>query len=450
MARREGWIFLIILIILAFCLWVLIPIDGERFGRKGIQYGLDLQGGVRLIYQVQVPPDQDAKEVVGDVIAVIANRVNPLGVTEPNIERRGANQIIVELPEMSITDVQKDRIGRTALLEFREMVETKDEEGNVIEETWIPATATIDGVTKTLNSSMFKDNTYITRTDLGQVVLVFEWTTEGAQISKEVTTRLMDKQLGIFEGSGDDAQPLLDDEKRPIAPYVRAVITNKGQIEGLNLKVAQELSKQLNAGRLPVPLELIGELTIDPTLGEDFIRLSVKAGIIGIAALMLFMIIYYRVPGVVAALALAFYGTLTLAIFKLIPVTLTLAGIGGFVLSVGMAVDASVLIFERMKEELMAKTTLSAAMESGFNRAWTAIWDSNITTIIACLVLYWVGDTIAFGGAVKGFALTLGIGVIVSMFTAIITSRTLLRMMVRTGLSKQVSLFSPYTGRKLA
>jgi preprotein translocase subunit SecD len=450
MARREGWIFLIILIILAFCLWVLIPIDGERFGRKGIQYGLDLQGGVRLIYQVQVPPDQDAKEVVGDVIAVIANRVNPLGVTEPNIERRGANQIIVELPEMSITDVQKDRIGRTALLEFREMVETKDEEGNVIEETWIPATATIEGVTKTLNSSMFKDNTYITRTDLGQVVLVFEWTTEGAQISKEVTTRLMDKQLGIFEGSGDDAQPLLDDEKRPIAPYVRAVITNKGQIEGLNLKVAQELSKQLNAGRLPVPLELIGELTIDPTLGEDFIKLSVKAGIIGIAALMLFMIIYYRVPGVVAALALAFYGTLTLAIFKLIPVTLTLAGIGGFVLSVGMAVDASVLIFERMKEELMAKTTLSAAMESGFNRAWTAIWDSNITTIIACLVLYWVGDTIAFGGAVKGFALTLGIGVIVSMFTAIITSRTLLRMMVRTGLSKQVSLFSPYTGRKLA
>jgi len=178
--------------------------------------------------------------------------------------------------------------------------------------------------------------------------------------------------------------------------------------------------------------------------------LSVKAGIIGIAAVMLFMIIYYRVPGFVAALALAFYGTLTLAIFKLIPVTLTLAGIGGFVLSVGMAVDANVLIFERMKEELTAKTSLSAATESGFNRAWTAIWDSNITTIIACLVLYWVGDTIAFGGAVKGFALTLGIGVIVSMFTAIITSRTLLRMIVRTGLSKQLTLFSPHTGRKLA
>jgi len=450
MARRESWIFLIILIILAFCLWVLIPIDSERFARKGIQYGLDLQGGVRLIYQVQVPPDQKAKTVIGDVIAVIANRVNPLGVSEPNIENRGADQIIVELPGLSVTDVQKERIGRTALLEFRELIEIKDEEGNVIEEEWVPATATIDGVTKILNSSYFKENTYVTRTDFGEIVLVFEWTEEGAHISKEVTTRLIDKPLGIFEGSGEDAQPLLGDDKRPIAPIVRAVITNRGQIEGISLQEAQELSKQLNAGRLPVPLDLIGELTIDPTLGKDFIALSVKAGIIGIAAVMLFMIIYYRVPGFVAALALAFYGTLTLAIFKLIPVTLTLAGIGGFVLSVGMAVDANVLIFERMKEELTAKTSLSAATESGFNRAWTAIWDSNITTIIACLVLYWVGDTIAFGGAVKGFALTLGIGVIVSMFTAIITSRTLLRMIVRTGLSKQLTLFSPHTGRKLA
>jgi preprotein translocase subunit SecD len=453
MARREGWIFVIILVILALSLGVLIPDDVTigRFKRSGIQYGLDLQGGVRLIYQAKVPPEMAGKEkeIIGDVIAVIANRVNPLGVTEPNIEQRGTDQLIVELPNLSITDVQKERIGRTALLEFREEVEVKDDKGEVTTK-WVPSTATIEGVSKTLNSSYFKSNTFITRTDLGQVVLVFEWTAEGAQISKEVTGRLINKPLGIFEGSGDDAQPLLGDDNQPIAPIVRNVIVDKGQIEGLSFREATQLSQQLNAGRLPVPLELIGELTIDPTLGEDFIKLSVKAGIIGIAAVMLFMVLYYRIPGIIAALALAFYGTLTLAIFKMIPVTLTLAGIGGFVLSVGMAVDANVLIFERMKEELLTRTTLSAAMESGFSRAWTAIWDSNVTTFIACFVLYWIGDTVAFGGAVKGFALTLAIGVAVSMFTAIITSRTFLRMIVHTGLSKQLTLFSPYTGRKLA
>jgi preprotein translocase subunit SecD len=165
---------------------------------------------------------------------------------------------------------------------------------------------------------------------------------------------------------------------------------------------------------------------------------------------MIFLMVYYRVPGVIATLSLAFYGTLTLAIFKLIPVTMTLAGIGGFVLSMGMAIDANVLIFERMKEELLIKTTVSSAMESGFSRAWSAIWDSNVTTIIACLVLYWVGDVTPFGGAVKGFALTLGIGVIVSMFTAVLASHTMLRMVVRTGLSRQPELFKPYTGRKIA
>ncbi|MDP2918833.1 MAG: protein translocase subunit SecD [Dehalococcoidia bacterium] len=454
MARREGWIFVIILVILALSLGVLLPEDVKigRFERKGIQYGLDLEGGVRLIYQAKVPPELAGKEkeVIGELIAVIANRVNPLGVTEPNIEQRGTNQLIVELPNLSITDLQKERIGRIALLEFREEVDVKNEKGEVTGRQWVPATATINGVTKTLTSSYFKQNTVVSTGEFGGVELHFEWTEEGAQISKEVTGRLIGKPMGIFEGSGDDAQPLLGDDNQPIAPIVQAVITDRGRITGISLKEATELSKQLNAGRLPVPLELIGELTINPTLGEDFIKLSVKAGIIGIAAVMIFMIAYYRIPGIVAALALAFYGTVTLAIFKMLPVTLTLAGIGGFVLSVGMAVDANVLIFERMKEELLVKTTLSAAMESGFNRAWTAIWDSNVTTFIVCLVLYWVGDTIAFGGAVKGFALTLAIGVAVSMFTAIIASRTFLRMIIRTGVSKQIVLFSPYTGRKLA
>lgn len=392
------------------------------------------------------------KEALDGVAAVIANRVNPLGVTEPNIERRGTDQIVVELPmpKGGLTDVQKERIGRTAILEFREQVDVKDDQGNVTGQKWIPATAVIDGQEKVLNSSYFKSNTSIMRDDTGKILLMFEWTPDGAAISKEVTTRLLNKPLGIFEGSGEDAQPLLGDNGQAIAPTVQAVITDKGEITGLSLNEATQLSKQLNAGRLPVPLKLIGEKNVDPTLGGDFVKLSVKAGLVGIGAVMLFLMIYYRIPGIVATFSLAFYAVLTLAIFKLIPVTMTLPGIGGFVLSVGMAIDANVLIFERMKEELLGKLTVNAAMEAGFARAWTAIWDSNVTTIIACVVLYWVGDTVAFGGAVKGFALTLGIGVIVSMFTAILTSHTLLRMVVRTGMANQTELFKPYTGRKLA
>ncbi len=451
---RNSWVFVIILVILAFSLWVLIPIDSTRFGKTGIQYGLDLKGGVRLLYKVDLSSVEKGQEksTLNDVIAIISNRINPLGVTEPNIEIWGNDQIVVELPMPpgGISDVQMERIGRTALLEFRELVQTFDDQGNVTEEKWIPATGTYNGETKILNSSLFKNNTEVRIDSVGNIELYFEWNDEGAVLFKEITTRLLQKPIGIFEGSGEDALPLLGDDGKPIAPIVQSVLSNDGVITGLSRTEATELSKQLNAGRIPVPLELVGEQVRNPTLGSDFIELSVRAGLIGIAAVMIFLIVYYRVPGVIAAFSLAFYGTLTLAIFKLIPVTMTLAGIGGFVLSMGMAIDANVLIFERMKEELLIKTTVSSAMESGFSRAWSAIWDSNVTTIIACVVLYWVGDVTPFGGAVKGFALTLGIGVIVSMFTAVLASHTMLKMVVRTDLSKQPELFKPYTGRKLA
>lgn len=448
--KRDGWILLVLIIVFAFCTWALFPIDSTRFGRKGIQYGIDLQGGVRLVYQADLSnvAESNQKEMMKGVTAVIANRINPLGVTEPNIELRGANQIVVEIPNLTISDVQKDRIGRTALLEFREQEDIKDEEGNVTGTKWVPATAVINGETKTLNSSYFKENTYVTRANTtGEILLIFEWTTEGSQISKEVTSRLLNKPLGIFEGSGEEAQPLLGDDGQPIAPIVNAVIEDRGEITGLSLTEATDLSAQLNAGRLPVPLMLIGEMNVDPTLGADFVSLAVKAGIIGIAAVMIFMVVYYRVPGIVACLSLTYYGVITLALYKLWPVTMTLAGIGGFVLSIGMAVDANVLIFERMKEELKTGQILGSAIESGFNRAWTAIWDSNITTIIACVVLYWVGNTVAFGGSVKGFALTLGIGVMISMLTAVLLSRLLLRPLAKTNLGKNTSLFRPYAGR---
>jgi preprotein translocase subunit SecD len=472
MIRGRTWVLLIIIVIFAFALWVLLPIEGERLGRKGIQFGLDLEGGVRLVYQAdlsQVEPGTES-DVIDGVIAVITNRINPLGVTEPNIEKRGDNQIVVEIPQLSITDVQRERIGRTALLEFRELlaVEVESEEEPEVEQEgegeeeppveqegegeeepevvmeWVPATGVINGQEKVLNSSYFKSNTYISRDEFGAIELIFEWNEEGAILSEQITGRLVGQPLGIFEGD----EPLLDENDRPVAPTVQAVIRDRGRITGLSLNEATELSKQLNAGRLPVPLESIGGQEVDPTLGADFVELSVKAGIIGIALVMLFMIFYYRLPGVIASLALIFYGTLVLALFKLIPVTLTLAGIGGFVLSIGMAVDANVLIFERMKEEFRTGQTLGATIEAGFDRAWTAIRDSNVTTFIVCLVLYWVGNSIAFGGSVKGFALTLFIGVAVSMFTAIVVTRTFLRLFVGTNLARRTSIFTSFSGRK--
>jgi len=208
------------------------------------------------------------------------------------------------------------------------------------------------------------------------------------------------------------------------------VIKSAGIIEGMDMKEAQNLAIQLNSGSLDVPLTVILEQTVDATLGADSIKKSIIAGAIGLILVVLFMILYYRMAGVIATLALIIYGIILTAIFKLVPVTLTMAGIAAGVVSVGMAVDANILIFERMKEELRAGRTMGAAVDAGFNRAWLAIRDSNVTTFIACIVLFWFGDT--FGAfMVKGFALTLFIGVALSMFTAITVSRLFLSLTAR-------------------
>ncbi|MBA7560130.1 Protein translocase subunit SecD [subsurface metagenome] len=367
-----------------------------------------------------------------------------MGVTEPVIQKQGSDRILVELPGLSITDKEKESLSRVAILEFGELA-ADEEEAKWENEwgRWKPATAIIDGEEKTLSSRYFKENTYVARDNLGRIELIFEWDEEGSELSKEITGRLIEQPLGIFEG--DEA--LRGDDGLPVAPTVQTTIVSRGRITGLSLNEATRLSKQLNAGRLPVPLEIIYDQTVSPILGADFIDMSLKAGLIGIVLVMLFMILYYRLPGLMASLALAFYGALVLALFKLIPVTLTLAGIGGFVLSIGMAVDANILIFERMKEELRAGRTLGAAIETGFNRAWTAIRDSNITTFIVCGILYWLGSSIVASAPVMGFALTLVIGVAVSMFTAIVVTRTLLRLFVGTHLAQRTPLFSVYAGK---
>ena len=444
MIRKNTLVLIIIIAIFAFAISAIIY---PLLGREGMRLGLDLQGGLHMVYRADLSSVEPGEEddVIEGVMAVLNNRINPLGVTEPVIQRQGQDRIVVELPGLSVTDKEKERLSRVALLEFGELV-AEGEEAKWENELggWKPATAVIEGEEKELTSRYFKENTYVSQDSLGKLLLIFEWDEEGSKLSEAITGRLIDKPLGIFEGGTS----LLGEDGRPIAPIVRSIIRDSGQIEGLSYEESTSLSIQLNAGRLPVPLEILYDQTVSPILGADFIDMSVKAGIIGIILVMLFMILYYRLSGGLASLALIFYGSLVLAIFKLIPVTLTLAGLGGFILSIGMAVDANVLIFERMKEEIRAGRTLGAAIEAGFNRAWTGIRDSNVTTFIVCGILYWMGNILVAGAPVKGFATTLFIGVAVSMFTAIVVTRTLLRLFVGSRLAKKTSLFSVSVGKR--
>jgi preprotein translocase subunit SecD len=455
--RARTWIFWLVLIVFILALLVDFPIGKGVLGHRGVRLGLDLQGGTRILYTANFtdtgiqPGTADAKSAIDGAIAVLENRINPLGVTESSIRGYGEDGILVELPGVSLSDKEKADLARVALLEFGELASDNETwkweaEYNGELRKWKPATAVVDNQTLELTSAYFQENTYVTRDNLGNILLIFKWNKEGSQLSEAITSRLIEQPLGIFEGN----QPLLGENGRPIAPTVKAVITENGEIEGLSFTEATTLSKQLNAGRLPVPLvKSPDELNVEPWLGEDFVSKSLKAGIIGVLATMLFMTIYYRVSGFMASLALAYYAILTLAIFKLLGVTLTLAGIGGFILSVGMAIDANVLIFERMKEEMWGGKTLGASLEAGFKRAWSAIWDSNITTILGGIVLYWLGSSnIIASDVAKGFAVTLVIGVVVSMFTAIMVTRTLLRPFVGTGLARNTSLFAPYQRKK--
>ncbi len=438
--------FIIIITIFVLALLVVVPIDEGVLGKRGLRLGLDLQGGTHLVYQADfssVEPGTEAEALSG-AIAVIEKRVNVLGVTEPVIQKLGEDRIVVELAGISEIEKAKNLIGQMALLEFGELIE-EGEEARWVNELgeWKPATAVINGEEVELSSQYFKENTYLSQDNFGQVILAFEWDETGSKMFEEITERLLNQPLGIFLGD----ESMRGDDGVPIAPIIRSVISDRGIIEGLSLDEVTELSRLLNAGRIPVPLTSIYEQTVSPILGSDFIDMSLKAGLIGLILVLIFMMVYYRLPGALASAVLIFYAFSVLAIFKLIPVTLTLAGIGGFVLSIGMAVDANILIFERMKEELRLGRTLGAAIETGFKRAWPAIRDSNITTFIVCGILYWLGSSIIASAPVMGFAATLAIGVAVSMFSAVVVTRTFLRIFASTRLAQKTSLFSVYSGR---
>jgi preprotein translocase subunit SecD len=444
---RYTWFFLAIMGVLVLSLLVLFPMEkGVLLGRP-MKLGIDLQGGTRVVYKADLSgiPESQRNSAIDGAVAVLSNRINPLGVSEPNIRKLGADQILVEVPGKSLTDSEKNALGRVALLEFGELVsENETFKWQNQFGKWKPATGVVDGKTLELTSSYFNENTYVGTSSLGQVLLHFQWDATGKQLSEQITGRLVtgNKPLGIFEGD----QSLLGDDGRPIAPSVRGVISDQGQIEGLSPNEAKTLSAQLNAGRLPVPLSRTqDERNVEPWLGEGFLTRSIKAGAIAIGMTMLFMMLYYRISGFMASVALAYYAVLTLAIFKLFGVTMSLSGIGGFVLSVGMAIDANVLIFERMKEEMWAGRSVGAAIEAGFNRAWTAIWDSHVTTLLAGIIIYWLGtSSLVASDIAQGFAVTLMIGVAVSLFSAITVTRTLLRPFVNTSFAANPSFFAPY------
>jgi preprotein translocase subunit SecD len=382
-------------------IFILIIISIWIVAKKPFVKGLDLQGGVRIVLEAQT--SKDVPKITPDIMdafqAAMEKRVNALGVSESVVQPIGEKRLMIELPGFDDPDKAKEYIGKTAKLEFKRL----EKEGDQLK--WVSTGVTGRDLKKSLVGT---DNT------TGAWLITFQLNSEGAKKFGKLTTELVNKPLGIFFN-----------EEKVSSPIVNEPITGgSGQITGdFSYEKAKEMVDLLNSGALPVSGEIIEENTVGPTLGEDSINKSWTAGVAGLGVVIIFMLVYYRLPGVVADIALALYALFVFAIFVAIPVTLTLAGIAGFILSIGMAVDANILIFERTKEELKLGRTLYTAIETGFDRAFTSIFDSNVTTLISCAILFALGT-----GMVKGFALTLAIGVIVSMFTAITVTKTFLHI----------------------
>ena len=403
---------------------------------NGLRLGLDLKGGSQLLYEADLSkkdPSVTDAEAMASVIDKIQRRVDLYGVAEPVIQKQGTDRILVQLPGVEDISEAISLIGETALLDFRE--QKLDAGGNPVlddEGNWVfkdePARAEgRDGQERELTGK-YLERAYLSADPYGRPLVIIEWDSEGGYLFEKITERNLYKPLAIF----------LDNEIIS-APTVQSIIRagTSGQIESDQFTVseAQTLAIKLNSGALDLPLTIIDQRDVDASLGADSIRKSILAAGIGIVLLVIFMLVYYRLLGLIACCSLGIYGVFLLAIFNLFSshITLTLPGIAAAILSLGMAVDANVLIFERIKEELRGGRSPGAAIEAGFNRAWTAIRDSNITTFIACLVLFWLGGT--FGAyRVRGFALTLSIGVALSMFTAIVITRTILRFVVSSRL----------------
>ncbi len=407
-----------ILLIAVFVLLGYFLVREQRAGAKyPFKFGLDLVGGTELIYRADTSKVTDRTDAMNSLKDVIERRVNVFGVSEPLVQTEHAgfisgshdDRLIVELPGISNIDEAISLIGKTTILEFRLQKLNAEE---ILKNN---PQATLDDIyTPTGLTGRYLSNAVVQfdqNTQAPQVGLDFN--VEGSDLFAKITTENKGRTLAI----------ILDGNVLT-APVIRDAITNgKAQITGsFTPEYAKTLVRDLNYGALPVPLiQPPQSLIIGASLGTSALNSGVRAGEIGLIALMIFLILWYRLPGFIASIALVSYIILSLVAFKMLGIVLTAAGLAGFILSIGMAVDANVLIFERTKEELKKGKSIFDALHEGFARAWLSIRDSNISSIITAVVLFWLGTS-----AVKGFALTLGLGVLISMFTAITVSRTFL------------------------
>ena len=418
--------------------------------------GLDLQGGAHLVYEADLSQvdSQDYQTAMAGLRDVIERRVNLFGVGEPVVqtqETAGHYRLIVELAGVVDVNQAIQMIGQTPYLEFKEL-RTEEETQKIIDKQKELEGKSPEEIQNIPDWQIALENPYFKSTGLTgkylkEAQLSFDQTTnepqiqlrlneEGTKLFAEITERNIEKPIAIFlDGmsivdTDDDGQITFNDL---YAPVVQEKITaGQAVITGnMDMKKAKEIVQRLNSGALPVPITLTHQQTVGPTLGAISLEKSLKAGTIGFLAVILFMIIFYRVPGILASLALGIYLILTLSLFKLIPVTLTLAGIAGFILSIGMAVDANILIFSRMREELRTRKDFVSGIDEGVKRAWPSIRDSNSTTILVSLILFFFGTSF-----VKGFALTLMLGVMVSMFSAIVVTNHFLKFFISTKLGR--------------
>jgi preprotein translocase subunit SecD len=449
--RQRTYISLgIIILLLAIAVWIDLPNNpGIEIGpfKRSLEtiLGLDLRGGLQVLLEVDLPSDvKFDQRSLEDTQLILENRTNALGVSEVVFQVAGERRIVGEFPGVTNPEQVVKVIKETGLLEFVDMGDSPLNDGTIIKTDFgtsgsdtpaptpsptqapgaTPApTATenpLDKVWHTVMTGSALKSVAVTTDQVGQYQISFELTTEGAKIFRDHTTANVGKFLAIVL-----------DKKIISAPRIQNAITEgQGVITGsYTYQSANELAVQLRYGSLPIPLKVVESRVIGPTLGQDSLDKSLRAGIVGFIIVALFMMLYYRVPGIVAILTITFYGLSTFALFKLIPVTLTLPGIAGFLLSTGSALDANILIFERLKEELRSGRTFIQAVELALKRAWPSIRDSNFAIIITCTILFWFGSS--YGATiVKGFAFTLAVGVGVSMFSALVVTRTFLEIVV--------------------
>ncbi|HNR65571.1 MAG TPA: protein translocase subunit SecD [Atribacterota bacterium] len=376
----------LVIIVIVIALYYVFPLD------KNINLGLDLQGGSHIVLECidspNAPVDSDA---VNRVIEIISNRINPEGVKEPVIQRQGDRRILVQLPGMDDPQEAESLIGKTALLEF------KDQNG------------------ETLLTGAYLKNAKTSFDRFGRPNVILEFDEEGAKLFEQATTKNVGKILAITLDGQEISSPVVQE---PI-PSGEASIVGQFTVEE-----AQRLALLLRSGALPVEVKILENRSIGPTLGRDSINRSLKAGLVGLALILIFMIAIYKWFGLVADLALLVCMLLIMGGLAILNATLTLPGIAGIILTIGMAVDANILIFERIKEELKMDKTFRASIEAGFSKAFVAIFDANVTTLIAAVALLYFGS-----GPIRGFAVTLSIGIVVSMFTALVVTKLILELL---------------------